>query len=332
AGTLTFSDGPSIPVGSLPNDGTGLAVSFSPKQISWVQFRVDAATGQNIGLAELQAFGSDPDPNNRAPQIASGPIANPTSINDGQTSALTVSATDPDGDFLTYSWGSSGGSVSGNGTNAIFSPPIVSTVTSFTVSVSVFDGRGGSASGYTSVSVTPASNLAFSSSVTVSSENAGTGQFGIKAIDGFIDGYPSGDYGHEWATLGELVGAWIRLTWAQPRSVISVKLYDRPNLNDHIQSGTLTFSDGSSVPVGSLPNDGTGLLVTFPIKQITWVQLSADAAVGQNIGLAEFQVFGPTNAAPQITAGPTASPDSISDLQTSTISATAPDPDADPVT
>ena len=332
AGTLTFSDGSSIPVGALPNDGTGLVVSFTPKQISWVQFRVDTATGQNIGLAEFQAFGSNPDPNNRSPQITSGPTANPTSINDGQTSALTVSATDPDGDFLTYSWGSSGGSVTGSGTSAVFAPPIVSSVTSFTITVTVFDGRGGSASGNTSVSVTPAANLAFGSTVTVSSETPAFGQLGIKAIDGFTDGYPSGDYTHEWATQGEVVGAWIRLTWSQPQSVISVKLYDRPNLTENIQSGTLTFSDGSSVPVAALPNDGTGRLVTFPLKQITWVQLRVDTGVGQNIGLAEFQVFGPTNAAPQITAGPTASPDSISDLQTSTISATASDPDGDPLT
>jgi len=42
-----------------------------------------------------------------------------------------------------------------------------------------------------------------------------------------------------------------------------VVLYDRPNATDQITGGTLTFSDGSSVAVGSLANDGSPVTVAF---------------------------------------------------------------------
>src|SRR5207237_3324921 len=98
------------------------------------------------------------------------------------------------------------------------------------------------------------SDLAPRASVSQSSQNVSAGQQGIKAIDGVIDGYP-GDSTREWATLGQLAGAWIQLKWSSPVSVSKVILYDRPNLTDNVKSGTLLFSDGTSLSVGQLPND-----------------------------------------------------------------------------
>src|SRR6266542_5559354 len=75
--------------------------------------------------------------------------------------------------------------------------------------------------------------------VTVSSETASTSQYGIKAIDGVVDGWP-GDYTKEWASFGQLAGAWIRLTWASAIPASEVILYDRINTTDNILSGTLS--------------------------------------------------------------------------------------------
>jgi hypothetical protein len=134
-------------------------------------------------------------------------------------------------------------------------------------------------------------DVALAAGVTDSSENASTGQQGIKAIDEIIDGFP-GDYTREWATFGQLAGAWIQLNWSSPVKVSEVILYDRPNLSDNVQAGTLLFSDGTSLPVAQLPNDASsGYAVSFAEKTITWVKFTVTSAVGYNIGLAEFQVI-----------------------------------------
>lgn len=100
-----------------------------------------------------------------------------------------------------------------------------------------------------------------------------------------------------WVTTGERVGAWMQLDWSTPQTVNKIKLYDRPNVtHDHIKGGTLTFSDGSSVTVGELPDGVVNgapdpLEVTFDVKTITWVRFTVDAFTGHNAGLTEFEVW-----------------------------------------
>ena len=140
-------------------------------------------------------------------------------------------------------------------------------------------------------------NKATSATVTVSSESVASDQLGIKAIDGVVEGYPSdpehfaGDTSREWATAGETNGAWIQLKWSSAITVQQVTLYDRPNLVDNILKGTLLFSNGTSVPVGALPADGSGLTVKFSSRKVTWIRFRVDQAEGSNIGLAELQVW-----------------------------------------
>ena len=72
-----------------------------------------------------------------------------------------------------------------------------------------------------------------------------------------------------------------------------VLLYDRPNLTDQIEGGTLEFSDGSRMEVGALPNDG-GLpgAVSCPAKTCTWGKFTVTKAGQrtQNVGLSEMAV------------------------------------------
>jgi hypothetical protein len=95
-----------------------------------------------------------------------------------------------------------------------------------------------------------------------------------------------------WASAGELVGAWIKVTFDESHTISRIVLYDRPNFIENIQSGKLDFSDGSSVKVGTLPDDGSPLVVDFPEKEITWVKFTITNAVGLNIGLMEFEIYG----------------------------------------
>jgi LmbE family N-acetylglucosaminyl deacetylase len=185
-------------------------------------------------------------------------------------------------------------------------------------------------------------NIAGLATVSVSSENGETGQLGSSSVDGFIEGFPG--YGPwEWATQGELDGAWIKLTWPSPMTISQIVLYNRMNGVDDVLSGTLHFSDGSSVPVGQLPMNGNGLPVSFEPKTVTWMQFTVDSAVGQNIGLTEIEAFGElagsTANHPQIIRGPEPSVPlqtdkygqalmaSITDVQTTDLSVTAFDVD-----
>ena len=152
-----------------------------------------------------------------------------------------------------------------------------------------------------------APNLATVATVTVSTQNPPDGQLGIKAIDGIADGYP-GDYTKEWATQGQGAGAWIRMTWNSAMVVDSVSFYDRPNLVDNITSGTLSFSDGSTVAVGALPANGQGVTVSFAPKTVVWVQFTVNTAAGSNTGLSEMAVFG--SVAPTVSSV-TLSPSSV---------------------
>lgn len=141
-------------------------------------------------------------------------------------------------------------------------------------------------------STLPRANIALNATATVSSEITSTGRPGCKAIDGIVDGYP-GDYTKEWATLGQLAGARIRLTWASPVTLAQIILHYRPNLTDNLLAGILQLSNGSSINVGALPNDGTGLAINFSSRTVSWVQFNITNAVGYNIGLAEFEAHAP---------------------------------------
>ena len=134
------------------------------------------------------------------------------------------------------------------------------------------------------------SNIALCASVTVSSENTGTGQTGEKAIDGVTDGNPRFP-DKEWVTAGEGSGAWIQLNWEKEHEIDRIALYDRPNSVEWVQGLDLTFSDGTTLAVGALPNNGKAKIVSFPSKRVTWVRATINKCQGMNIGLAEFEVY-----------------------------------------
>ncbi len=136
-----------------------------------------------------------------------------------------------------------------------------------------------------------ADNLTATAKVTASGAEGGYSPEG--AVDGFVGGYP-GDKTQEWSA-GSKVGAWLQLDWDAPQTISRIVLYDRPNADDQVTSGTLSFSDGTTVPVAALPDDAkTGLTLTFPAKTITWVKFTVTGVKPStvNAGLSEIGVFG----------------------------------------
>ncbi|MBK6785355.1 MAG: PKD domain-containing protein [Saprospiraceae bacterium] len=92
----------------------------------------------------------DDTPSNKAPNIAAVQV-NPGSIGANGTVNIIVLAVDPDGDPLTYSYVVTGGAISGIGPNVSWTAP--STPGAHSVTVTVSDGKGGTATGNGSLTV-----------------------------------------------------------------------------------------------------------------------------------------------------------------------------------
>ncbi|WP_224361784.1 Ig-like domain-containing protein [Hyalangium versicolor] len=97
-------------------------------------------------------------PPNREPSITQV-TASPAGVNEGSNTTLSVSANDPDGDALTYSWTQlpvvpAGAFGSESGASRTWTAPIVSRNTTFTLKVTVSDGRGGTAESTVAIAVT----------------------------------------------------------------------------------------------------------------------------------------------------------------------------------
>lgn len=170
-------------------------------------------------------------------------------------------------------------------------------------------------------------NIAITAQATASSDTAGAG--GARAIDGVIDGAPH-DAPREWVTRNQLAGAWIQLNWSAPMRVAQVNLFDRPDNAENILSGTLSFSDGSTIDVGALPTNGMIQPVTFVPRNVTWVRFTVNIAEGTSTGLAEIQVFGKpasstADLAPSFIQGPFPAQDTITSAQTGSLTAVATD-------
>jgi LmbE family N-acetylglucosaminyl deacetylase len=208
-------------------------------------------------------------------------------------------SSDPEALPLTFQWSQAEGpAVTLTGANTAsptFTAPQLGQTTKFVFRLVVSDGEFASPPDLVTVTVTgsgSSTNIAPLAAVTASSDNPADGQQATKAVDGIVDGWP-GDYTREWATNGERTGAWIRLSWSTSYIVDSVVLYDRPNANDNVTGGTLTFSDGTSVSVGALDNAGAATTMTFTPRSITSVTFTINSVstATENIGLAEFEVY-----------------------------------------
>lgn len=125
---------------------------------------------------------------------------------------------------------------------------------------------------------------------TLQPSGAENGYGAAGATDRVLGGYPDNSRA-EWSS-GQKESATLRLTWKTPQQINRVTLYDRPNLVDNVTSSMLTFSDGSSLEIGPLPDDGqTPAEVQFAPKSVEWVEWKVLKMRGENSGLSEIAVF-----------------------------------------
>jgi hypothetical protein len=94
-------------------------------------------------------------PGNRAP--GTGLEADPGTVDPSGTSSITSTATDPDGDALSYAWNADAGTISGTGATITWTAPLAAG--SYEVSVTVDDGQGHATSDTVGVEVRSATLL-----------------------------------------------------------------------------------------------------------------------------------------------------------------------------
>ncbi|WP_024819835.1 chitobiase/beta-hexosaminidase C-terminal domain-containing protein [Arthrobacter sp. 31Y] len=151
-------------------------------------------------------------------------------------------------------------------------------------------------------------NAAKSAGTTVSaSSQKASGQSPEKVRDGYAWGTPM-DANREWVSNGGKAGSWIQYNFSPARTINAVTLSDRPLPSDQVTGGNLVFSDGTTVPVAALPNNGSGLTVNFPARTVSSVRFNITSVSGTttNVGLAEFEAHITADViAPVVTATPT---------------------------
>ncbi len=235
-----------------------------------------------------------------------GPVANVNDVpvgvptitgiaTEGQTlTADTSGITDDDGlGAFSYQWLRDGATI-GGATSSTYDLGAADVDTQISVQVSYTDGQGTGEGPLTSAqTVAVTTNIASLAETTCSSDTPATGQTCDKAIDGMADGAPANP-ANEWVSAGEGTGAMLKLTWDQCYPVTRISLYDRPNPDDQITDARITFGDGSSIAVGSLPNDGSAFDISGPAACIDSLSLEVTAVSGTttDVGLAEIEVFG----------------------------------------
>jgi hypothetical protein len=132
-------------------DGTGADVRWNPSGLAigsyTVNAKVDDGHGGTATCATDIAVAKRP---NRPPVISCAPERNP--IIAGERVAIKSTASDPDGDPITYSYSTTGGQISGSGPTAQFDSTGLS-AGSYTVTCTADDGQGGRTSGTTRVDV-----------------------------------------------------------------------------------------------------------------------------------------------------------------------------------
>lgn len=84
---------------------------------------------------------------------------------------------------------------------------------------------------------------------------------------------------------------WVQLDWADSVSINRVVLYDRASLDSHVAAGTLRFSDGSTLTVNQIANDGAPKVIDFAARKVKWLRFEATDGEGTQLGLSEIEVY-----------------------------------------
>lgn len=100
----------------------------------------------------------------------------------------------------------------------------------------------------------------------------------------------AGDY-CENTGVAILEGENVTVQFKDTVTINNICLYDSTDLNATISEGHILFSDGSRVDFSELNADGSVTKLTFPEKQIDWMEIAVTAHSGEGSGLIEIEAF-----------------------------------------
>lgn len=90
---------------------------------------------------------------------------------------------------------------------------------------------------------------------------------------------------------GEIDFPWVRLDWEKPVKIDRLLLYDRVSDRAHTASAALHFSDGTTVDVGEIPEDGAPREVRLGGIETSFVKIEITDGTGSYAGLSEVEVY-----------------------------------------
>lgn len=292
---------PASPTGSF-NSSTIAAPTWTAPKVTAdtsFQFRVTVSDGKGgsvSGTVSVNVLA----PVNRPPTLAQAPQASLKSVTGSAPVQLSVSASDPDSDTLTYAWTQTPTSPPGtfNSTsvaNPTWTSPTVASSQTFTLTVTVSDGHGGSVQGTVDVDVAPP----------VPTNNPPT-------LTGPV-ATPS--------TLNAQQSTSLSLTASDPDSdPISYAWTQEPPTP---AGGFSSLSLAN--PTWTAPR--TAADTDFQLRVTV-----SDGKGGTATNTASVTVHAFVNTSPVLTAGPSASATTINEQQTINLSVSASDADGDPLT
>jgi hypothetical protein len=302
--TYAWTQTPAAPAGSFSDASAASPTWTAPQVTQSTLFQLNVAVTDGDGgtaRGSVRVLVRPAPPANRPPVLAQPPRATPASVMGSVPVQLALNVTDADQDPLTYNWTQEPATPVGSfssifAANPMWISPEVSSPQTFTLRVTVTDGKGGSVQGQVTVDVAPPSSTNRTPTLT-SGPNASVTTLNSRQSTNLSVGAadPDGD---------TLVYAWTQSP-ATPAGAFTNTALTNPSWTAPVVAAEtpfqlrITVSDGKGGTVSSS--------VTVTVRPLP-------------------------NQVPTISAGPSATPTSVTGPAPVQLAVTASDPDGDMLT
>ncbi len=198
-------------------EDSGAAIQWRAPQTTGAETVSVTVSDGNGGVARahLTFYVINNDPANHPPDVSDLTAAADT-VTGGESTTITATATDPDGDELSYAWSKSAGKITGSGPSILWEAPVTTFAFSqHEVRVLVSDGRGGYASRRINLTVKSPLPLPEIRHLTATPAEVGLGGRSTLSVEAIS---PTGSaLNYQWSAIGGVIsGEGKTITWTAP--------------------------------------------------------------------------------------------------------------------